>query len=315
MTAETHPEYALSHSTATRQNVAENERLISALAGGALTLFGLARRDPGGLALAALGSYGLFRGLSGICPAYNILGIDTTSIQQGVSGVKVEKRITIEKGPEELYRFWRNFENLPQFMKHLESVTVNGERNSHWVAKAPANTTVDWDAEITDDVENERITWRSVEGSQIMNAGEVRFVPGPVGRGTEVHVSLTYAPPAGGLGAVVAKLFGEEPSQQIEGDLRRFKALIETGEMPTVEGQSSGRAKQVEKQRTSLGAETSVIPPTPKKPDQLGPLSSVGKALEDTFPASDPSSVTQTPEDGEGVATDQKEIGLGKKIY
>lgn len=315
MTTQPNSEYALSQSTATRTNLAENERMISAIAGGALALYGLARRDTGGMLLAALGGFGLYRGASGHCPAYSILGIDTTATQQGLKGIKVEKRITVQKSPEELYRFWRNFENLPHFMKHLESVTVKGDNQSHWVAKAPANTTVAWDAEIIDDVPNERISWRSLEGADVMNAGEVRFVPAPANRGTEVHVSLTYDPPAGALGALVARLFGEEPSQQVEGDLRRFRAIMETGEVPTVQGQSSGRRKQVEKQRAKTEGNTPAQPVVPKKPDQLGSRSAVGKASEDSFPASDPSSMTQTPEDGEGVTTNEKQIGLGKKIY
>lgn len=315
MTNSPHPEYALSPNMAQRRNIGQSERTASALAGGALTLYGLARRDVPGLLLSALGAYVLYRGATGVDPAFQVLGIDTTQQEHGQKGIKVEKRITIDKPADELYRFWRNFENLPQFMKHLESVTVSGERNSHWVAKAPANTTVDWDAEIIEDNENECIAWRSVEGSQVMNAGEVRFVPAPTGRGTEVHVSLTYDPPAGGFGALVAKLFGEEPSMQVEGDLRRFKNIIEAGEIPTVDGQSSGRRSQVEKQRAAGNGETSAIPPVQKKTDQLGPRSAVGKALEDTFPASDPPAVTQTPEDGEGVQTDEREVGLGKKIY
>lgn len=315
MTSSPHPEYALSPNMAQRRNIGESERLASTLAGGALALYGLARRDFAGLLLGALGGYVLYRGTTGVDPAYQLLGIDTTQREYGQKGIKVEKRITIDKPAEELYRFWRNFENLPQFMQHLESVTVSGDQHSHWVAKAPANTTVSWDADIIDDDEGERIAWHSVEGSQIMNAGEVRFVPAPAGRGTEVHVSLTYDPPAGGLGAIVAKLFGEEPGMQIEGDLRRFKNLIEAGEIPTTKGQSSGRRSQVEDQRAAGNGETSAMPPMPKKTDQLGPRSSVGKALEDTFPASDPSAVTQTPEDGEGVQTDEREIGLGKKIY
>lgn len=315
MTSGPHPEYALSQGSAQRQNLGETERMVSAVAGGALALYGLARRDVPGLLLGALGGYALLRGTSGSDPLYQVLGVDTTQQQQGLKGIKVEKRITIQKTAEELYNFWRNFENLPQFMKHLESVTVKGDHQSHWVAKAPANTTVAWDAEITNDAPNERIAWRSLEGADVMNAGEVRFVPAPAGRGTEVHVSMIYDPPAGALGALVAKLFGEEPGQQVEGDLRRFRAIMETGEVPTVEGQSSGRRKEVEKQRAESSSTMQAQPTAPRKPDQLGSRSAVGKASEDSFPASDPSSTAQTPEDGEGVATNEKQIGLGTKVY
>jgi uncharacterized membrane protein len=154
----------------------------------------------------------------------------------------VEKSVTVNKSPEELYRFWRNFENLPRFMDHLESVRVEGEGRSHWVAKAPAGTTVEWDAEIYNEKENELIAWRSLEGADVDNAGSVRFEGDAEGSSTIVRVSLKYDPPGGVIGATFAKLFGEEPSQQIEEDLRRFKQVMEAGEPPTTEGQSSGRS-------------------------------------------------------------------------
>jgi uncharacterized membrane protein len=130
-----------------------------------------------------------------------------------------------------VYGFWRNFENLPQFMRHLESVRVTGDRRSHWVAKAPAGQSVEWDAETLEDRENEFISWRSVEGSDIFNAGNVRFMPAPGGRGTEVRVELAYDPPFGKLGSKVAMLFREEPGQQVMDDLRHFKQVMETGEI------------------------------------------------------------------------------------
>lgn len=146
-------------------------------------------------------------------------------------GIRVRKSITVNRPADEVYGFWRNFENLPRFMKHLESVQMTGDRRSHWTAQAPAGTTVEWDAETTEDRPNELIAWRSVEGADVPNAGVVRFVPAPGGRGTEVHVDLRYDPPAGKLGKLVAKLFGEEPSQQVDGDLRRFKQVLEIGEV------------------------------------------------------------------------------------
>jgi uncharacterized membrane protein len=147
----------------------------------------------------------------------------------------------INKAPEELYRFWRNFENLPRFMNHLESVTPLGGDRSHWVAKAPAGARVEWDAEVYNEKENELIAWRSLEDADVNNAGSVRFRRAPNGRGTEVKVVLNYEPPGGKIGAAIAKLFGEEPGQQIEEDLHRFKQLMEAGEVPTTAGQSSGR--------------------------------------------------------------------------
>ena len=150
---------------------------------------------------------------------------------QKEQAVDVKRTITINKSPEELYRFWRNFENLPRFMNHLEAVQVTGDRRSHWKAKAPAGTTVEWDAEITEDRPNEMIAWRSIEGADVDNAGSVRFVPAPGGRGTEVRVELRYDPPGGVIGAAIARLFGEEPAQQVADDLRAFKQVMETGEV------------------------------------------------------------------------------------
>jgi len=145
--------------------------------------------------------------------------------------IHVLRSITIDRSPEEVYAFWRDFENLPRFMEHLESVQVTGERRSHWKAKAPAGRTVEWDAEMTEDVSGERIAWRSLPGTEVPNRGVVRFLRAPADGGTEVHVDLHYEPPAGRAGAVIAKLFGEEPELQLASDLRRFKQVLETGEV------------------------------------------------------------------------------------
>jgi uncharacterized membrane protein len=145
--------------------------------------------------------------------------------------VRTKRSLTVNKSPEECYAFWRNFENLPQFMRHLESVTVIDERRSHWKAKAPAGATVEWDAETIDDRPNELISWRSTEDADVFNAGTVRFEPAPGGRGTEVRVELEYKPPLGKLGSKVAMLFREEPGQQVQDDLRHFKQVMETGEI------------------------------------------------------------------------------------
>jgi uncharacterized membrane protein len=153
----------------------------------------------------------------------------------------VMKSITINRPVEEVYAFWHNFENLPRFMSHLESVQVTGDRRSHWKAKAPAGTTVEWDAEITEDSPNERIAWRSLEGADIYNTGSVSFRPAPGNRGTEVHVQIEYNPPAGKLGKAVAKLLGEEPNIQVADDLRAFKQVIETGEVVMADGSIQGR--------------------------------------------------------------------------
>jgi uncharacterized membrane protein len=148
----------------------------------------------------------------------------------------VKKSLVINSSPEELYQFWRDFENLPRFMKHLESVRVAEGGRSHWVAKAPAGTTVEWDAEITEDRPNELIAWRSLEGADVDNQGSVRFESAPGNRGTIVTVEIDYNPPGGVIGAGIAKLFGEEPHQQVSDDLRLLKQVIETGEVVVSDG-------------------------------------------------------------------------------
>ncbi len=234
-------------------NVGETERWVSAIGGGALALYGLTRGSYGGVALALIGGSLIYRGTTGHCNVYDAMNVDTASEggslrrSRGVTvpaerGIKVEKSVTLDRSPEELYKFWRNFENLPRFMDHLESVRVTGEKRSHWVAKAPAGTTVEWDAEIYNEKENEMIAWRSLEGADVDNAGSVHFEKAPDGRGTVVKVSLKYDPPGGVIGAAVAKLFGEAPDQQIQEDLRRFKQVMEAGEIPTTKGQSSARS-------------------------------------------------------------------------
>lgn len=157
-------------------------------------------------------------------------------------GIHVQKSLIVNRSPEECYGFWRDVTNLPRFMTHIESVEARSDRQSHWVAKAPAGTRVEWDAEIVDDRPGERISWRSLPGSQVEQSGTVRFMRAPGNRGTIVRVQMQYAPPGGKVAALVAKLFGEEPSQQIPQELRRFKAILETGEVPTTEGQPAGRS-------------------------------------------------------------------------
>ncbi len=157
--------------------------------------------------------------------------------------MKVEKTVTIQnKSAEELYRFWHDFENLPTFMQHLKSVTVINETRSHWVAKAPLDTSVEWDADIITDQKNQLITWKSVAGDDIANSGFVQFKSAPANRGTEVKVVMEYSLPGGGLTSAIAKLLGEEPEQQVREDLRHFKMLMEAGEIATTEGQPAGHS-------------------------------------------------------------------------
>jgi len=150
-------------------------------------------------------------------------------------GVHVRRAYTVNKSASDLFDFWRNLENLPKFMTHLQEVIVLDEKRSHWKAKAPAGTSVEWDAQIINEEKDKLISWRSLEGASVQSTGSVRFIE-TGDRGTEVRVVLEYIPPGGQVGKLVARLFGEEPSQQIQEDLRRFKQLMEAGEIPTSQG-------------------------------------------------------------------------------
>jgi uncharacterized membrane protein len=156
-------------------------------------------------------------------------------------GLEVKKAITVNKLPQDVYGFWRNFENFPRFMTHVESVETREPDKSHWVVKAPTGT-VEWDAEISDERPGELIAWRSLPSSSITNVGSVRFKRAPGDQGTEVEVELRYEPPAGTLGVAVAKLMGEEPATQLSDDLRRFKQVVETGEIVRSEGSLGGHS-------------------------------------------------------------------------
>jgi uncharacterized membrane protein len=226
-------------------NVGAAERWGSLAAGGALVALGLRSGGTRG-GLMALGGAGLvLRGAMGHCPGYQALDINTArettrEALGGSGGIRVRHAVTINRPLDEVYRFWRSVENLPRFMDHLEAVEQVDTRRSRWRAKGPLGTRVEWEAEIINEVENEVIGWASLPGGHVVTAGSVNFRPAPGGRGTEVHVKLQYDPPAGKAGAAFAKLFGEEPSQQIQEDLRRLKELMEAGEVPGVEGQPVG---------------------------------------------------------------------------
>ena len=231
-----------------RQNVGNTERLVSASAGTILVAQGLARRDLVGLLIAGVGGALAYRGATGRCSAYAAAGVNTAKEIGGLSqaaeerGTRVSRSLLINKSPEELYAYWHNFENLPSIMRHLKSVHVLDNGRSHWVANAPwiAGGEVEWDAEVTADEPNSRIAWRSVPGGDIEHHGSIQFSRAAGDRGTNVKVVLEYHPPAGRLGRWVAKLFGEEPEQQIHDDLRNFKRMMETGEIPTIIGQPHG---------------------------------------------------------------------------
>ena len=159
--------------------------------------------------------------------------------------VQFTKTIIIERSPEDLYGFWRNMENLPRIMRHVQEVRVLDDRRSHWVVRTPTGATFEWDAEITEDEPNRRLAWRSLPGAQVDNAGEVRFEPAPGGRGTLVTAEIQYRPPAGAVGATIARLLGSSPERLAGEDLRVFKQLMETGEIATTEGQPAGRSSSL----------------------------------------------------------------------
>lgn len=225
-------------------NVGPTERQASMIGGAALALSGLSsiarRRYLPGLAMVAAGGMFLYRGKTGHCELYQALGVDT--IHTSESGMRVEKVVTINRPGREIYDFWRNLENLPRFMKHLDSVQVTGEKSSHWKAKGPAGVTVEWDAEMMDDYPGQQISWHSVGESRFPNKGTVEFQEAPGGRGTEVRVTMAYYPRGGVAGKAAAKLLHPLTAQQLEEDLKRLKQILETGEIATGE-RTSGESR------------------------------------------------------------------------
>ena len=233
-------------------NVGDTERWVSVLAGVGLIALGLNRRRYRGLALTAGGAL-ILRGITGRSSVNQVLGRNTAEEVEGENefdspvasvhrgeGIRVDKTVTVYRPVAELYRYWRNFENLPRIMRHVNSVTVQDQYRSHWVVDGPAGTQFEWDAEIHNEKENELIAWRSLDGD-VNHAGSVLFRTTPTGRGTEVRVELRYEPPAGALGAAIAKLFGEDPAQQVVEDLLRFKKAMEAGDVATLGDQPAGR--------------------------------------------------------------------------
>ncbi|WP_425146100.1 SRPBCC family protein [Deinococcus sp.] len=206
-------------------NVNQQQRIISGAAGGALALLGARKRGFLGLLMAAAGGYLVYRAATGNDPVMQVTGGGAVSSKP----IFVEHSVVIDRPAQQVYDYWRKFDNLPHIMSHLESVTVLDDRRSRWVANAPLGTHVEWEAEIVNDKPGERIGWHSLPGATVDNAGSVQFESMPGGSSTRVHVALSYRPPAGPLGAAVAKLFGEEPSQQIAEDLQKFKQTFEGG--------------------------------------------------------------------------------------
>jgi len=225
----------------------------------------------------------LRRGITGHCYSYQALGINTASGPEQTgekgtganisvpheTGVRIDEAVTINLPREQVYHFWRDLGNLAESMEYVESVQSVDENDNHtrWVVRGPGGNSVEWEARIINERENELIAWRSVEGSDIPNAGSVHFADAAGGRGTEVHVEILYTPPGGPAGAMLAKLFGDDPAAQIRTDLKRLKAKLEAGVQPSTEGQPVG---------TPMNTES--VPPNSDR---------VTKASEESFPASD----------------------------
>jgi uncharacterized membrane protein len=217
--------------------VSEVERVVSALAGGGLFATGALRGSLSGIGLMLAGGALLHRGITGHCMLYGALGIDRSGYDNPAVGVRArhglryERSRVIYKSPEELYRFWRRLENLPQVMQHLSCVTQQDERHSHWVAEGPLGKRIQWDAEIINERPYELIAWRSLPGSELDTAGSVHFRPLSGNRGTVVEVSLKYEPPGGQAAASLASLLGAGLEQRVDEDLERFKQMMEAGQI------------------------------------------------------------------------------------
>jgi uncharacterized membrane protein len=214
-----------------------------------------AERPP--LTMSAMGSVAGIGAVDAVAAVRNMRAARAA----GVDPLHVMAQVTVRAPAEEAYRFWHDFQNLASFMAHVESVQVMDGR-SHWRAKAPAGRTIEWDAEITEDRAGELISWRSLPGAAVANSGTVRFVPAPGDRGTEVRLDMRYQPPGGALGAIVAKLLGEEPHLQAKDDLRRFKQVVETGVVMRSEGSPEGAlARRMLKQRPAQPLPAESTPP------------------------------------------------------
>jgi uncharacterized membrane protein len=252
------------------KSLSQAERISAILGGTSLLILGVQKlgaqkKSLPGLGLAAYGGYLMYRGIRGKSTRPRS-GRNVSIPYQ--TGIRADYTVVIGKNPEEVYRFWRNLENLPRFMRHLQSVQEIDNKLSHWVAKAPAGRSVEWKAEIINEVPNHLIGWRSLEGADVDNAGSVHFTPVAGGFSTEVKVSLQYNPPGGSLGVLFAKLFGEEPSQQIAADLNCLKQMLE--------GDTAGPVKQRNVPSGAKGWNRDAV----------------GLASEESFPASDPPSWT-----------------------
>ncbi|WP_298733595.1 SRPBCC family protein [uncultured Chitinophaga sp.] len=226
-----------------RINIRKTERMLSAAGGAFLLTSGVLnmRKHPVMALLKTIaGGYLLYRGATGHCPLRELI---TKALEQQQSQpLLIREALTVNRPRNEVYRYWRQLDNLPLFMKHLVEVNVENEQHSQWKMRLPGDLgTVDWKAEIVEDRPDELLVWRSLEGSDIDTAGEVIFNDAPGNRGTEVHVTMFYHAPAGALGKMAAQIFHKGFEVQVRQDLHRFKQMLETGETSTIEGQTAAR--------------------------------------------------------------------------
>jgi len=248
------------------QNVGETERWASMIGGAIAALYGLRRGDGAGAVMAIAGGALVARGVTGFCPVYESLGVDSGEgryPRRGVARVsglterpvqqhgraavldasesqRIVRSVTINAPPEELYAFWRDFTNLPKVMEYIESVQILDERRSRWRARTVGDAVVEWTSEIVRDEPNRFISWKTVGDAPVRHAGSVHFDAAPGGRGTEVRVEIDYDPPGGRLSRVIAAITGRDPGRQVMEELRRLKHIAETGEVPAHDGPRGG---------------------------------------------------------------------------
>ena len=241
-------EHEDAHHPTSEINVGDAERWASTIGGTLLVAQGLRRGTFGGLALALIGGGLVYRGITGNCQAYKALNIDTSDKHRSVadehvhSGRLIKHTVTVDRPAGDLYSFWRDVHNAPKYQLNIESVEKKDEKHSRWVSSGPLGKKFAWDSEIINDEPGRLIAWKSLPGGDVNLAGSVRFDQLPGDRGTVVTLELNYEPPAGLLGVAVARILGQDPDKIVREDLRRFKMLMEAGEIATIQGQPTGGA-------------------------------------------------------------------------
>lgn len=227
-------------------NISLPERWMS-VAGSGLLAYAASRSGwLGRILLGGAGTMLFYRGVTGHSAAYRRIGGNSTANGHHPTSIEVDEAVTVYgKTPEQAYDFWRDFEAFPRFMHHLESVEQISDERSRWTARVPKKLgTIRWEAEITEDEPGKRIGWRSMPDADIENAGAVNFAESSREDGTEVRVQLSYHVPGGKAGALLGQLLNPGNRQLIRNDVRRFKHLLEAGEVPRIEGQPTGKGRK-----------------------------------------------------------------------